>query len=75
MDEAFGLAVIDQQTARAGELASEVRAAVNKMLDTEMKRAIELITENKVVIDKLIDELMKKNHLSGSEIDKILSQK
>ena len=75
MDEAFGLAVIDPQTARAGELASEVRAAVNKMLDTEMKRAIELITENKVVIDKLIDELMKKNHLSGSEIDKILSQK
>ncbi|MBQ9858655.1 MAG: hypothetical protein IJO77_06605, partial [Oscillospiraceae bacterium] len=75
MDEAFGLAVIDPQTARTGELSAEVRAAVNKMLEAEMKQAIDLITENKTVIDALIAELMKKNHLSGKEIDAILSKK
>ena len=75
MDESFGLAVIDSQTARTGELSAEVRAAVNKMLDAEMKQAIALISENKAVIDALIAELMKKNHLSGKEIDAILSQK
>jgi len=75
MDEAFGLAVIDPQTARTGELSAEVRAAVNKMLDAEMKQAIDLITENKAVIDALIAELMKKNHLGGKEIDAILSKK
>ncbi|MBQ8830760.1 MAG: AAA family ATPase [Oscillospiraceae bacterium] len=75
MDEAFGLAVIDPQNARSGELSVQVRDAVNKMLDEEMKRAIALISENKAVIDALVSELMKKNHLNGKEIDAVLSQK
>lgn len=75
MDKVFGLAVIDSQTASSGELAAEVRAAVNTILDAEMESAIKLIRENKAVIDELVSVLMKKNHLNGEEIDAILSQK
>ncbi len=71
MDEKFGLAVIDEQAARTGELADEVRAAVNKILSEEMERTIAILTENKAAVDALVEALLTKNHLSGDEIDAI----
>ena len=68
MDEQFGLAVIDPQAARDGELSIKVRDAVNKILDRELKNAIKLIEENKSKIDALVLRLLSDNHLSGDEI-------
>ena len=75
MDDDFGLAVIDPQTARGGELSAEVRAAVNRILAQEMKKAVEIISENKHLVDSLVKTLLERNHLNGSEIDRLLSQK
>lgn len=71
MDADFGLAVIDPQSARMGEISSAVRLAVNKILSEELKNAIDLIKANQTVIDRLVDTLLSKNHLSGSEIQTI----
>lgn len=68
MDEDFGLAVIDSQSARMGDISSVVRVAVNKILSEEMKKAIALIQGNKDAIDSLVDVLLAKNHLTGDEI-------
>ena len=73
MDNSFGLAVIDSQAARMGELSSDVRSAVNAILAEQMSKAIELITKGRPAIDRLVEELMIKNHLKGDEIDKLLS--
>ena len=73
MDNSFGLAVIDSQAARMGELSSDVRSAVNAILAEQMSKAIELITKGRPAIDRLVEELMTKNHLTGDEIDKLLS--
>jgi len=72
MDDDFGLAVIDGQSARMSELSSEVRAAVNKILDDQMKQAIRVITEGKDAIDALVSELMSKNHMTGIELNALL---
>ena len=74
MDEKFGLAVIDQQTARAGELSPEVREAVNNILYNEMHNAIKLIEENKLAIDSLVERLISENHLTGNEIKEIFEK-
>lgn len=71
MDDEFGLAVIDGQSAKMSELSSEVRAAVNKILDDQMKQAIRIITEGKEAIDALVSGLISKNHLTGNEIENI----
>ena len=68
MDDEFGLAVIDQQEARNGEVSTKVREAVNKILNQEMKKAIESIKENQASIDALIAKLLSDNHLTGDEI-------
>ena len=73
MDNSFGLAVIDSQAARMGELSSDVRSAVNAILAEQMSKATELITKGRPAIDRLVEELMIKNHLTGDEIDKLLS--
>ena len=74
MDEKFGLAVIDQQAARTGELSAEVREAVNKILADEMHNAVELIEANKTAIDALVERLLSDNHLTGDEIVKIFEK-
>ena len=74
MDENFGLAVIDQQAARNGELAKEIREAVNKILSEEMKNAINMIEENKQAIDALVERLLSDNHLTGEEIKDIFEK-
>ena len=73
MDANFGLATIGRDAA-SGELADEVRAAVNVILDEQMKLAIELVKENKKAIDVMVEALMLKNHLVESEIDEIFSK-
>ena len=70
MDETLGLAVIDRDESA---MADKVRAAVNRILDAEMREAIRLISENRPAIDALVEVLLRKNHLSGQEIDAILS--
>ena len=74
MDENFGLAVIDQNSARTGELSLKVREAVNKMLAEEMQNAVKLIEENKSAIDALVEHLLQENHLSGDAINDIFEQ-
>ncbi|MBQ7088274.1 MAG: AAA family ATPase [Clostridia bacterium] len=72
MDEEFGLAVVDPRAA-VGELADEIRAAVNRILKEQMAETVRLIRENKETIDALVTELMYKNHLNEHEIARILS--
>lgn len=72
MDDDFGLAVIDGQSARMSELTSEVRIAVNKILEEQMKQAIEIIAKSKNAIDAIVSELMSKNHLTGNELIALL---
>ena len=71
MDETFGLASVDAQSARMGEASSEVRRAVNGILAEEMQTAIALIREGKPVIDRLVELLMEKNHLTGPEMEAV----
>ncbi len=73
MDDLFGLAVVTNNNANSGEMSLEVRGAVNKLLSEQMTQAIRLITDNRYRVDALVDALMSKNHLSGKEIDAILS--
>ncbi len=67
MDDEFGLAVTN------GEISSEARASINRILKAQMNEAVRLISENKGKIDSLVSELMDKNHLNREEIQKILS--
>lgn len=71
MDEGFGLAVVDRQTARSGEMSSAVRTAVNAILAEEMQKAVCLVVGGKPAIDALVEQLLSKNHLNGAEIDRI----
>ena len=74
MDEEFGLATIDPQTAKTGELSSQVRTAVNRILSEQLKNAIELIENNRPAMDALVEALISQNHLSGSQIEAILKR-
>ncbi len=73
MDANFGLAVVEVQSVQDGALAQQIRATVNAILHTELDRAIALIRENQEGIDTLVEALLTKNHLTGEEIDAILS--
>ncbi len=75
MDDAFGLAVIDSQTATCGELSCAVRSAVNDILSREMQRAVAILKEQKEKVDLLVEALLSKNHLTGNEIEAILCKK
>ncbi len=67
MDEKFGLAVIDAKDAR-GELAREVREAVNGILSAELENAKRLISENRAAIDAMVERLLSENHLTAEQI-------
>ncbi len=71
MDEKFGLAVIDPQAATSGELAAEVREAVNAILARELENAIRLIQENRAAIDAMVERLLAENHLTAESIREI----
>lgn len=72
MDEKFGLAVVELESAENGELSDEVRTEVNEILSEQLKQAIELIQNGKPAIDALVAELMEKSHLTGKEIENVL---
>ncbi len=74
MDSDFGLAVIDSEAAKMGETSSEVRHAVNKILDEQMKKTVATVAVGKAAIDALVKELISKNHLTGKEIEEIFSK-
>ena len=71
MDEDFGLAVIDGQAARTGELSSKVCDGVNAILSEEMKNAVRLIEENRPAVDALVERLLAENHLSAEAVKEI----
>jgi ATP-dependent Zn protease len=72
MDEKFGMAVVDAQSAAIGGVSAEVHKAINAILDSEMVKTLDIIREHKAAIDALVAALMEKNQLTGEEIDKIL---
>lgn len=69
MDDDLGLACISETEAVNGEIAKEVRRAINCILTQEMQNAEQAIINNKAAIDALVEELMLKNSLSSDEID------
>ena len=69
MDEEFGIAVWDRDTAMESE---KVRQRVNEILKAELDNAIKLIGEHKENFDKLVELLLKENKLTGEEIRKTL---
>lgn len=71
MVDECGLAVSDPRTLRSGDVAKEVRKAVNKLLPEQMSQAIEKIRANKDMLDVLSNELMQKSHLSANEISEL----
>lgn len=71
MVDECGLAVSDPRTLRSGDVAKEVRKAVNKLLSEQMAQAIEKIRANKDMLDVLSNELMQKSHLSANEITEL----
>lgn len=73
MDESFGLAVVSD-AAIAGEMSSEVRAAVNGILDEQMQQAIRLIAENRDKMDVLVSNLLQRDNLTGAEIEALLGK-
>ena len=70
MDALFGLAVVDGENARASK---EVREAVNALLEAELQKSVALIREHREAMDRLVEQLIEKNHLSGEEVQAILS--
>lgn len=71
MVDECGLAVSDPRTLRSGDVAKEVRKAVNKLLSEQMSQAIAEIRANKDMLDVLSNELMQKSHLSANEISEL----
>ena len=71
MDEDFGLAVMDEREALHDPT---FRKKVNEILSAEMRATIDIISKNKSRIDKMVSELMKKNKLTGSEMEELLSE-
>ncbi len=74
MDEDFGLAVVDQYSAKDGNMSYEIRAAVNKILSEEMQKAVSLIEKNRHKIDMLVERLLADNHVSGREISELFEK-
>lgn len=74
MHTEFGLAVIDDQSARMGEVSSQVRTAVNAILSEQMELAVEALRDNRRAIDTLVEQLISKNHLTGNEIREIFEK-
>lgn len=73
MDESMGLAVISENEAADGYLASKIRDAVNNILKNELDNAKELLLANRAAVDKIVEVLLIKNHLGSDEIDAIFS--
>lgn len=73
MDSDVGLAVISENELTTGEMANQVRTAVNNILCKELDTARNILSNNRKAVEKIVEELLHKNHLSSSEIDSIFS--
>ena len=70
MDGDFGLAAMDLKEALRDR---EARARINTLLRREMANTVDIIRQNKPRIDRMVDALMKKNKLTGTEMEALLS--
>jgi ATP-dependent Zn protease len=57
-----------------GELADQVRQAVNAILQEQLDLATKLLEENRDKLDRMVQTLLQKNHLNGKQIDEIFNQ-
>ena len=73
MDPEFGLAVVSPAAAD-GAMSEQVRGAVNRILSAQMEEAVRIIEENRDKIDALVAALLEKNHLTGAQIEAVLSR-
>ena len=73
MTKEFGLSVVDRAAASNGVLSALVRETVNRILDEQMQEAVSRIERNKAAVDALVEALIQRDHLTGDEIDSILS--
>ncbi len=71
MDERFGLAVVNPETA-GDALAGEVRERVNDILAERLENTVALVAKNRAAIDALVEALLTKNHLNGEQITALL---
>ena len=74
MDDEFGLAYIDPQSAKVGEMSSRVHSAVKDILSEQMEITVRTVRENKKAIDALVEQLLSKNHLTGAEIEAVFKE-
>lgn len=74
MDQSFGLRVIDNDAIMQSSVAQSIHEKVNQILNEQMTLAIKSINENKPAINALVESLLSKNHLTGSEIKRIIKK-
>ena len=74
MDKSFGLRVINQDAMMQSSVALNIHEKVNQILNEQMTLAIKSINENKPAINALVESLLSKNHLTGSEIKRIIEK-
>ena len=72
MDEKIGLSTINLSTLDS-IYHSRIRDRVNEILSIEFEKTKKLISENIDAMNNMVQVLMEKNHLKGSEIEKIFS--
>lgn len=73
MDNDFGLAVIDMNSAANSDYCAKVHDIVNDILSKQLQEAVAIISKNKNKIDAMVNALMVKNHLNGNEIEQIFA--
>lgn len=73
MDDAIGLAVVQEKELSDGLLAQKIRDSVNDILQKELEKAKEILTNNRIAIEKIVEALLQKNHLGAKEIEMIFS--
>ena len=75
MDDVLGPASISPDELMCGDIALEVRRSVNAFLKQALQEAKAIIENNREAVDRMVEVLLQKNHLSGSEIDAIFSER
>ena len=74
MSDDLGLAVLTPDELRGSQLSVSVHDAVNRILNEQLAEAIRLISENRAAVDALTQALLDEDHLSGEEINAVLSK-
>jgi ATP-dependent Zn protease len=74
MDETVGLGSIDLASISGSAYYTTVRNRVNEVLKEQLILAKKAVVEHKKAFDALVSALLEKSHLTGKEIDSILSK-